>query len=268
MLLLGSRWLRRSHAMYKKCPKCAFERPEADRSDPGICPRCGLVFSKWVSHTLGRTRLPRVEKISDADAGGEAETLLGRLTYVEPRTDPVYYWGRVAVYAALFVWGWYFIVLDFRTNEIGESFMHRVNLVFHEAGHLIFMPFGQFMMTLGGTLGQVLMPAVVGCAFVIRNRDNFGGSVALWWLGQSVMDCAPYIADARALQLTLLGGGTGADRPGMHDWENILLDLNLLHRDQTIAAGADALGTLLMLAAFAWGGYILMQQYRNLAAKD
>jgi hypothetical protein len=187
---------------------------------------------------------------------------------VEPGTDPIHFWGRVAAYVLLVVWGCYFIALDWHSNEIGNSFMHRVNLVFHEAGHLLFMPFGSFMMTLGGTLGQLLMPIVAGCALVIKNNDNFGASVALWWLAQSVMDCAPYIGDARALQLMLLGGGTGQDRPGVHDWENILLDLNLIQHDTRIASAADALGTVLMLAAFVWGGYMLVQQYRNLESAD
>src|SRR5688572_29269932 len=252
--------------MYRKCPKCGFERAAGDRSDPATCPQCGLVFAKWVSHTLGYTRVPRTREPLE-EGGGWAHALAARLTYVAPHTDPIHFWGRVAAYLLLFVWGWYFIALDFRSNEIGNSFMHRVNLVFHEAGHLIFMPFGNFMMTLGGTLGQLLMPVVAGSALVLRNHDNFGGSVGLWWLGQSCMDCAPYIADARALQLMLLGGGTGEDRPGMHDWENILLDLNLLHRDQTIATGADALGTFLMLTAMASGAYILWQQYRNLDSR-
>lgn len=249
--------------MYKKCPKCGFERNPDDQSDPGICPGCGLVFAKWVSRTLGTARLREEERAHDSD-GGRLGALAARLTYVEPRTDPIYFWSRVAAYVLFFVWGWYFILLDFRSNDIGDSFMHRVNLVFHEAGHVIFMPFGNFMMILGGTLGQLLMPIIVGAALVFRNHDNFGGSIGLWWLGQSFMDCAPYIADARALQMMLLGGGTGQDRPGAHDWENILLDLNLIHHDVRIAAGADAIGTLLMLVAFVWGAYILMHQYRNL----
>ncbi len=51
--------------------------------------------------------------------------------------------------------------------EISESFMHRVNLVFHEAGHVIFMPFGRFLSILGGTLGQWLIPFIVLCSFVL-----------------------------------------------------------------------------------------------------
>jgi hypothetical protein len=31
-----------------------------------------------------------------------------------------------------------------------------INLPFHEAGHILFSPFGDFLMTLGGSLTQVL----------------------------------------------------------------------------------------------------------------
>ena len=129
---------------------------------------------------------------------------------------------------------------------------------------MIFMPFGSFMMTLGGSLGQLIMPAIAMVALILKNRDNFGGSLGLWWVGQSLMDLAPYINDARELKLMLLGGGIGQDRPGIHDWENILLDLRLIGHDHEIAAGADALGTILLLLALLWGGYVLYCQYQNL----
>ena len=38
--------------------------------------------------------------------------------------------------------------------------MHLINLVFHEAGHILFAPFGSFMMSLGGSLLQVIVAAV------------------------------------------------------------------------------------------------------------
>ncbi len=46
------------------------------------------------------------------------------------------------------------------------AFLHGVNLVFHEAGHLIFGFFGQFVGVLGGSLNQVLIPAICVVAFV------------------------------------------------------------------------------------------------------
>ena len=249
--------------MFSTCPKCKYERRPQDNGDTGICPACGLVFAKWVRRQLGAEHIPkRVRGTAGIDQ--PETTLIARLTCVDEATDDLQLWGRVAIYVVFFIWGWYFIWLDFRGNEIGESFMHRVNLVFHEAGHIIFMVFGRFMHILGGTLGQLIMPLVLMVALIVKNRDNFGGSIGLWWFGQSLMDCAPYINDARDLQLMLLGGGTGEDRPGMHDWENLLTMLGLLQHERKIAWMADALGTLVVMLALAWGGYILYLQYRNL----
>lgn len=49
----------------------------------------------------------------------------------------------------------------------GASFIHRPLLVFHEAGHVIFMPLGDWLTVLGGTLGQLLMPAIMAGALVL-----------------------------------------------------------------------------------------------------
>lgn len=77
-----------------------------------------------------------------------------------------------------------------------------------------------------------------------------------------MMDVAPYINDARARQLPLLGGGDGQDRPWMHDWYNILSDLHMLSRDHALASLVDMLGELLVLLSLVWGGYLLWQQFR------
>ncbi len=247
-----------------KCPKCAYERRAEDRGDAGICPACGLVFAKWVSRTLGTAQLRPQEANAGSDEGGSCLAgLIEQLTFVEPRTDTMLFRGRVALFAVFVVWGLYFVTLDLRSNDIGASFMHRVNLVFHEAGHVIFMPFGQFMHILGGSLGQLLMPAIVLGVMVFKNHDNFGGSICLWWIGQSLKDLAPYINDARDLQLQLLTGNS-QDVPETHDWANILLDLGLIFREKKIALGADIIGSLIMLLALAWGAYLLLKQFRNL----
>ena len=253
----------------KTCPKCAYERRPEDQGDAGICPSCGLVFAKWVSKTLGTARLPRealTPQASEvAEDGSRARLVFNRLTEFAEPVDPTILWGRAALYAAFVLWGLYFISLDLRTNEIGASFMHRVNLVFHEAGHVIFMPFGQFMHVLGGSLGQLLMPAIIISVLVVKNRDNFGASIGLWWFGQSLKDLAPYINDARDLQLPLLTGHS-QDVPETHDWANLLLDLGLIHREKSIAFGTDVLGSLIILLALAWGGYLLFRQYRSIGA--
>jgi hypothetical protein len=187
-----------------------------------------------------------------------------RLFYTEDKVNPFNFAGRVLVFAGLVIWGGYFISLDFTTDPeaIGGSFMHRVNLVFHEFGHVAFRPFGWFMTILGGTLGQLLMPAGIALAFLWK-KNPFGAAVCLWWLGQSFMDCAPYIDDALDQQLLLLSGRTGADAPGNHDWNNILGELNMLERHREFANLADTTGTVLLLAAFAWGASLLSRQFRR-----
>ena len=195
--------------------------------------------------------------------------LFNRFFYVQPKINSAVFVGHLVVYIGLVVWGIMFLLTDYREVDAGftdtsASFMHRVNLVFHEAGHIIFLPFGEFMTVLGGSLGQLLMPMIVLGVFLFQERNTFGASVGLWWLAQSMIDLAPYINDARAGQLVLLGGVTGQDAPGYHDWTNILSQLGWMRYDHAIAGGVDLLGETLMCLAFAWGGIVLLRQYQNL----
>ena len=139
--------------------------------------------------------------------------------------------------------------------ELAGSFLHLINLVFHEAGHILFAPFGNFMMSLGGSLLQVLIPLVCAWTFLFLQDDSFGCSVCVWWAGESLLDLSPYIDDARSLQLMLLGG-PAAEVEG-HDWEAILMALGWLHLDHTIARGTWLLGTALMLGALTYAFFAL-----------
>jgi hypothetical protein len=117
------------------------------------------------------------------------------------------------------------------------------------------------MATLGGSLLQVLVPLICSVAFLTRHLNPFGASATLWWTGQNFIDVAPYINDARAQQMILLGGVTGRDAPGYHDWNNLLSRLGLLHLDHSLAKLAHFTGSLLIVLALAWGGYLLWLQY-------
>ncbi len=184
--------------------------------------------------------------------------------YVEPEVNPFYFGGRVLIFLVIFIWGWKFILASIESNYTGMSFMHLVNLPFHEAGHIIFRPFGQFMSVLGGSLLQLLIPLICLIVFIVKTRDTFAASVSLWWFGESFMDLAPYINDARDLRLILLGGVTGRDVPDYHDWEFILRKLGLLQYDHLLANIAYKTGILLMMITFIWAGYILFKQFRNI----
>jgi hypothetical protein len=184
------------------------------------------------------------------------------LFYVEPEVNIFYFGGRVILYLVLLIYGFKFIFTSMEKSYTVMPFMHLVNLPFHEAGHIIFMLFGRFMMFLGGTLAQLIMPFICMSALLITSRNTFGASASLWWVGQSFMDIAPYINDSRALKLILIGGVTGREVDG-HDWENILGTLGWQQYDHGIANFSYAIGIILMIISFIWGGYILYWQFKK-----
>ena len=188
--------------------------------------------------------------------------LKGLLFDVEEGTNPLAVAGKGVIFAVAVIWGLFFILRPLETNYSGRSFMHLINIPFHEAGHLLFSPLGEFMAYLGGTLMQVLVPAVCAVAF-LRSGDRFGASVALWWAGQSLIDAAPYINDARVRELMLIGGVTGREVPEGHDWYVLLGKLGLLKQDRVIARLTHLAGSLVILLSLLWGGHLLRVQFRK-----
>jgi len=121
-----------------------------------------------------------------------------------------------------------------------------VNLPFHEAGHVFLTPFGRMPHFLGGTLLQLLVPALLAGYFLLR-RSPFSASACSWWFGQNFLNISVYMADARDLNLELVGGGE-------HDWNEIFYRCGLLGQDSVarVSTITHHLGVVVMLAAVAW----------------
>ena len=136
-------------------------------------------------------------------------------------------------------------------------------LPFHEFGHLAFRPFGEFMMLLGGTIGQHAVAIGLGALFLYRQRDPYAASLMLWLLGHSVLDMATYMYDAQVPQLTLFTGRTGDT--GAHDWVDMFGDLGLLKRAQSIGLFFGWVGRALLFAALAWCAWIVLRQHARLS---
>lgn len=198
--------------------------------------------------------------LKNADAG---KTVIDLLFPAQEKINVFFFAGRCIVLALILAAGIRLMVHLPSSELAGHSFFHNISLPFHEAGHILFGFLGDFMRTLGGSIMQVLVPVVCLIAFMKRN-DVFAASFALWWTGQNFIDMGPYINDARAQELMLIGGVTGQDVPGYHDWNNILGQLGLLKLDHAFANMSHFFGCILMTAAFAWCGIILYMQYRNL----
>lgn len=139
-----------------------------------------------------------------------------------------------------------------RYMTAGEPLLHGSLLVFHEAGHALFMPFGEFTMVLGGSLFQLMVPAFLVGYFIYRG-DGFAACFAGLYLAASLADVALYIADARAGQLPLIGG----DRTN-HDWTFLLIELDRLHQDVRIGRFVRSVGWTTYWFALAAGAWLLL----------
>ena len=239
--------------MYKKCPKCGHQQSSETGSE--ICEKCGLVFEKWLKSKY-QSANKQHDRSEITEHSSVIETIKPLLVFVPPSFPKEKFYAYIVIYIGLFIWGWMFIFTDHYSAELNNSFMHLINLVFHEAGHVIFRLFGQFMMVLGGSLLQLLVPVVFMVAF-IRKQDPFAASIMLWWLAQSMMDLVAYIDDAQRQEMWLLGGVQGKDMPGIHDWNNILGQLGMLDYAHSLAVFTSWLAIILMLLAFYWGASLL-----------
>lgn len=251
---------------YECCPKCRHAPLPADQALPAACPACGLILAKFAAaESLGK-RGEQADATVDRSEGSRWQQL--RLQFAEaifhvpPRIEPAAFWGRATLLLLFALWGLKLIWMDHRTGELGSSFLHGPLLIFHEAGHVIFMPFGEFMTILGGTLGQLLMPLIMAGALLMRTRDPFAAAIAMWLFGVSLLDIAPYVYDALHPQLVLVGGHTGEE--GGHDWIYLLSETGWLQQAQGIGWLAHKLGALVVLLSSAWAGWILMQQKARL----
>ena len=242
---------------------CGFEQPDGNLE----CLKCGIIFSKCISQREHAARdgfevTEPPARRNESDKLALSDWLRDLLFHIEPEVNIFYFGGRTALYVVLIIYCLKFIFTSMENSYAVMPFMHLINLPFHEAGHIIFMPFGRFIMFLGGTLGQLIMPLICMGGLLITTRNTFGASASLWWFGQNFTDIAPYINDARALQLILIGGVTGREIDG-HDWENILGTLGWLQYDHLIAYISHTVGIVLMMVSLLWGGYILYWQWKS-----
>jgi hypothetical protein len=118
-----------------------------------------------------------------------------------------------------------------------------VNLLIHEAGHLVFTPFGQFMTIAGGSLFQVILPAIF-VGYFYWNDQPYSAALVMFWVGESILNVSVYAADSIAMRLPLLGGPDST-----HDWNYMLSHLGLMASTTKIASMIRMAGTLVIVAA-------------------
>jgi hypothetical protein len=155
---------------------------------------------------------------------------------VNPSYPNLIFAGLLSVY---FLWIAY--------DPMQGSFLDLVDLPIHETGHLIFRPLGEFMSIAGGSLFQVIMPAIFVGYFIWQGKF-YAASIVLFWVGQSILNVYVYAADAVVMQLVLTSGLTGSEG-GFHDWNYLLTATGLIGSTKMVAGIIRAIGTLTIIAA-------------------
>lgn len=133
--------------------------------------------------------------------------------------------------------------VSFSSPGLVLGILEGANFIFHEAGHVLFSFFGQFLGVLGGSLTQVAIP-VMCTGYFVRHHQSAASAATLFWTGESITHVAIYIADARLMRLPL-HGGEGV----IHDWNYLLAQLNLVNYAESVGRLAFALGVITILSA-------------------
>ncbi len=166
------------------------------------------------------------------------------LEALEEEWQPV---GKPALVAWLVFYGLF--LLHVLADDDGFLLIDHVNLIVHEAGHLLFGWLGATPGLWGGTLLELLVPLAL-VAYFTFHRQTTGAAFAAFFFFENFLYIATYMADARVQMLPLVT--VGDPSLGGHDWFQIFASLGLLPHDTLIAGWTWALGWVGMLASVAW----------------
>lgn len=141
--------------------------------------------------------------------------------------------GRLFLSAGLL----FFYLRWFKTENY-FSFIDYINLAFHEAGHVFLGFFGRFIMMLGGTIFQLLMPAICAIHFW-RQESRLGWQLCIFWIGENFLNISIYAGDAIKQALPLVGGGE-------HDWTYLLTETGLIAHTPAVETTIFTAGSLVI----------------------
>jgi hypothetical protein len=206
-----------------KCPYCGADNSVASEF-------CGVCF-KNLHIPAGVRAEEKARKIIAAAALSPAQAgpAQGRPAFR--------LWARLVLIAGLLRY-----YLQWYSEKNHSSFLDLVNLPFHEAGHVAFSLFPQFLYVAGGTIGQLLVPALC-LAHLLRRGANLGWQLCLFWIGENLLNISVYAGDALNQALPLVGGGC-------HDWTYLLTEMGLIAHTRAVARTIFAAGSLVIFLSF------------------
>jgi hypothetical protein len=148
-----------------------------------------------------------------------------------------------------------FVLLLFRSQTGFVFLLDHANLLFHEAGHPLLGLISSRLEPYGGTTGQLVFPLALFVSFW-RKGEPFGVAASAIWLFENFLNIAHYVADARAMELPLVGGGE-------HDWNTILSRWNLLASDMQISGALKVIAWIGITSSCGWIIWRALQDSRR-----
>jgi hypothetical protein len=153
-----------------------------------------------------------------------------------------------------------YVLLRHLGDPMYQSIFKPLNLGIHELGHLIFSPLGQFLAVAGGTIAQCLVPLISFFMFY-RQKDFFAFTVSFCWMGTNLFSIAVYMADARAMALTLVTPFGGEEI--IHDWNYLLGKLGLINSDAVLGGFVRMLAILNMVVGLTFGAWLILNMFKK-----
>jgi hypothetical protein len=157
-------------------------------------------------------------------------------------------WIPRAILLAYLVWCDWRLLRDPDSSTIFAG----ITFAFHEMGHLLTAFLPHLICAAAGSGMQLLIPIVVIIVFR-RQDDYFGMAVGGFWLSFSAFDVARYVADARSMDLPLVGFSPDPE----HDWNYILGTLHMLPADHFFAFVLRVIATLIGIASLTFAVWLL-----------
>lgn len=160
--------------------------------------------------------------------------------------------------------GWlafYVLLLIYLAAHHSEpTWLDNVHLPVHEGGHLLFGWFGPTLGLWGGTILQLLVPALLVVAFVVRG-DLLGTAFCSVAFFHSLTGVATYMIDALRRELPLVTVGAPSDE-AEHDWVHIFSSLGVLPHAIQIGTATRVIAWIGLLGTLGWFCWRYYKQLR------